>query len=175
MNNPVPPFLPGSFEAGSDNLIPDFMRGLTSPTPEFPQEGIPEELKRMGFRVLDPGTFVDLHTWNRIIEGQNSPINSNPIKLMAQLPVMNHIVTLENGRQLVEPSTLGLGLLSIGISTLNGLALERRIETMSLLEQLAQAFPELAQHLRSIDPDNFNANNFLIDVRPSINSGLLKK
>jgi hypothetical protein len=174
MNNPVPPFVPGSFENSSENFLPNFMKGLTTPTSEVPQDEVPEELKRMGFRVLKPGSFVDLHTWNRIIDGQTTPLNPNPIKLNAQIPVMNHIVTLENGRQLVEPSTLGLALLSIGINTHNGLSLERNIETMSLLEQLAQAFPELAQHLKSINPENFNPNNFLMDVRPDINPGLLR-
>lgn len=127
----------------------------------------------MGFRVLNPGTFVDLHTWNRIIDGNQEPLNPNPLRLREQLPVMNHIVTLENGRQLVEPTTLGLALLSIGINSHQGLTLDKNIETMSLLEQLASAFPELAQQLKSIEPSRFDPSSFLMDVRPAIKPGLL--
>lgn len=173
MNNPVPPFAPGSFEAPVAPFIPEFMQALTAGSPELPQEEVPDELRRMGFRVLVPGTFVDFHTWNRIIDGKQEPLNPNPLKLHAQLPVMNHIVILENGRQLVEPTTLGLALLSIGIDTHQGLTLDKRVETLSLLEQLSIVFPELATQLKRIDPSNFDPNGILMDVRPAIKPGLI--
>lgn len=173
MNNPAPPFVPGSFETPVEAFVPEFMQALTAGAPELPHEEIPEELRRMGFRVLTPGTYVDLHTWNRIIDGKQEPLNPNPLKLRDQLPVMNHIVTLGNGRQLVEPTTLGLALLSIGINSHQDLVLDKRLETMSLLEQLATAFPELAQNLKSMDPAKFDPNSFLMDVRPAINPALL--
>ena len=174
MNNPVPPFVPGSFENPVAPFIPEFMQALTAGSPELPEQEVPEELRRMGFRILAPGTFVDLHTWNRIVDGNQNPINPNPLKLQDQLPVMNHIVTLENGRQLVEPTTLGLAILSIGVDSHQGLSLDKRVETMSLLEQLAVAFPEIAQNLRNLDPAKFDTRNLLMDVRPAINPGLLK-
>lgn len=174
MNNPVPPFVPGSFENPVAPSIPEFMQALTAGSPELPEQEVPEELRRMGFRILAPGTFVDLHTWNRIVDGNQNPINPNPLKLQDQLPVMNHIVTLENGRQLVEPTTLGLALLSIGVDSHQGLSFDKKVETMSLLEQLAVAFPDLANHLKNLDPAKFDAKSFLMDIRPAINPGLLK-